>query len=146
MNGTSTRVRHASGHLEPGGTTMGATAFLPDHNYQRPLRARAWLLWSTRPQGTPSRDRGAIGARKRHERGTKRVRRGYHLGTVFPDEKVATIVFASTCAAEKSLFPRRTAHLPNEPTHPLSPSLVPFPHGITKRTQLPTSLQPMTPT
>src|SRR5688572_18844215 len=46
-------------------------------------------------------------ARQGHEKGTKRVRKGHGLGTVCTGGKTATILFHSTCAAEKKLFPRQ---------------------------------------
>src|SRR5688500_3002050 len=99
---------------------MGATAFLPVRNCQRPLRAHGISA-----QPAPRAPQAATAARSGHERGTKRARKGHGLGTVFTTEKIATIAFDSTCAAEKSFFLRSTTDLRNEPTLAALPPPVP---------------------
>src|SRR5687768_4111602 len=98
---------------------MGATAFLPVCNCQRPIRAR--MAISGQPASKAPQP--ATAAPSGHEKGTKRVRKGHGLGMVFPTLEIATIVFDSTCAVEKNLF---SAPAPSEPS---------CRRRITKRTQ-----------
>src|SRR5688500_3887327 len=107
MNGTSAHA-YVTRRATTGGTTMGATAFLPVRNYQRPIRAHA-----TNP---PSRH---AKTRPRHDPGSKQARKGHEKCMVwtwfFPPQNSQPPPPPALTPPEKHFF-RYVTDLPNEPT------------------------------